>query len=338
MGKLEMEMKQQPWFPRVYLRYVDDVIAVVDKNDEKTLQYLNAKHEAINFTQEVEVDSKIAFLDLMLHRENNKITIDIFRKETDKPLCIPYTSHHYTRHKHAVFESLFFRLCNLPLNNHRHDKELKYVLEMGRINGFYDWKIMEIYKKHRRMSKIGNFTKLMRIREKKRKTITLANGRSTNKMVILPFYAPITNKLHNIMTKHNLNVVYKNEGTLRSLIGVKKDKKQDEECSGIYQIPCQDCDMIYVGQTKRRFEIRESEHEEAIKNNMLQKSSVALHCREQKHRKGRGKIVKRISNPIFLDPWESLYMEKSDKLMNTGEPPITSSLFARATTPAGHIS
>jgi predicted GIY-YIG superfamily endonuclease len=332
MGRLEKEMKKEKWFPRFYLRFVDDIIVVIKKDDNIVLNELNSRHAAINFTIEKESEGKLPFLDLMIHREKDKITLDIYRKPTDAPLCIPNKSYHHYRHKLAAFESAFFRLCNLPLNEKRHKKELEYILNMGRLNGFESWKLKVIYEKHMRMTKNRNFTTLERISERKPKTIRTIRGREENKLAIVPFYAPITNELSRRMKKHNINVVFRNESTLKSLLGGIKRKTPDDECSGIYEIPCQDCEKVYIGQTRRRFETRESEHKEAIRQRMLQRSAVALHCHENRHRKGKGKIIKRISNPNLLDPWESLYIHNNNNLMNTGEPPIFSSLFGYANT------
>ena len=45
----------------------------------------------------------------------------------------------------------------------------------------------------------------------------------------------------------------------------------------IYNVNCKDCDVSYVGQTKRNFEIRKEEHQK-------QKSSVIFqHCNAEKH-------------------------------------------------------
>jgi hypothetical protein len=94
--------------------------------------------------------------------------------------------------------------------------------------------------------------------------------------------------------------------------------------------------MRYIGQTRRRFERREKEHEEAAKQKMLNKSAVALHCFEKKHQKGQGEIIKEISNPLILDAWESLYLSSKDNLMNVGEAPIKSSLFKYAQGTTSH--
>jgi hypothetical protein len=336
MGKLENKMKKEKWFPRVFLRFVDDVIAIVNEEDDEILSELNKQHPAIQFTEETEVEGKISFLDLWLHREERKITIDIFRKPTDAKMCIPAISHHHIQHKMAAFEAAFFRLCNLNLNKERHEKELKYIQEMARINGYEQWRIKSIYKKHQKLTENKRYTTLKRINERTKKKVRTIRGVDKDKYVCLPFYAPLTNKIQNVFRRHNFNVVFKNNSTLKHLIGGMKQKTPDEESAGIYEIPCEDCDCVYVGQTRRRFKVRELEHEESIRKRQTEKSSVAAHCIENNHKKARGRIVKRIQNPYLLDPWESLLINNNDNLMNTGEPPIYSSLFDYTTTRGQH--
>ena len=95
LGKIENDIKDRSWFPRVWLRYVDDVFAVINKNsEEEILSLLNTKHTNIKFTMEMESDGKLPFLDLLLMRERQGITFYIFRKPTDAPLCIPRECHY----------------------------------------------------------------------------------------------------------------------------------------------------------------------------------------------------------------------------------------------------
>jgi hypothetical protein len=331
MGKLESEMHQLKWFPRFYIRYVDDVVAVVKDNEKELLEELNKRHPAIKFTVEYESDNKLPFLDLMLHREKKRVTIDIYRKPTDAPLCINNSSSHSKLHKLAAFEFAIFRLWNLPLNRQRRDKEMKYILDMAKINGYEREDIIDLYYKHKRKSHLKSITTLSRA-EKKRKSVRNKSGREVNKFIKVPYFKPVTQGLRNVCHKHGINIVYKNDKTLKSLIGRVKSKKEDGQKSGVYEISCENCEDVYIGQTIRRFETRDKEHSEAIKNNMLSKSSVADHCYNNRHKRGDGKLIKSVNDPHLLDAWESLYINTRDNLMNNGEPPIVSTLFTFAKT------
>ena len=45
---------------------------------------------------------------------------------------------------------------------------------------------------------------------------------------------------------------------------------------GIY--PCKDCNVSYIGETKRSFKVRTNGHKRAVKNQDLDKNEIADHC------------------------------------------------------------
>ena len=292
------------------------------------MENLNKYHEAINFTIEMENEDRISFLDMMLIREGSKIEIDIFRKPTDVPQCIPANSYHPIAHKMAVFESAVYRMWRLPLNNERRHRELEYLKRMARLNGHSEQKVVNIYEKRRKKCEIKNYTCLRPLKKSER-TGVLAGDLVQSRSIVMPFCGTMSYKIEKALRQHGLNVCYESRGTLREIIGSVKLKRPEMEESGVYEISCQECDMKYIGQTKRRLETRNNEHERACKQRQEKKSSVAEHCNNTGHTKGDCKLIKKVERPWQLEIWESLFIERSDpeKLMNTGEPPLRSTLF-----------
>lgn len=48
MANFEKRIERKPWFPRIWLRYVDDVYAIIKKDQiDCTIQNLNAENNAI---------------------------------------------------------------------------------------------------------------------------------------------------------------------------------------------------------------------------------------------------------------------------------------------------
>jgi len=327
LGRLEIEAKDKAWFPRVWMRYVDDVLAVVERDKiDCVLSGLNNIHPSLKFTSEMESDNSLPFLDLRLIREGPKITIDIYRKPTDAPLCIPKLSHHHFSHKIAAFESYMFRMWNLPLNEERRQKEFHYLKRMAVLNGYETDLVDDIYQKHKSRAELKNITTLVPFRKEKKKSTVDYKGRETTRTAVLPFYGPLTFQIEKVLKSHNINVCYCNRGKLKNLLGVRK-KGDDMQASGVYEIPCLDCDERYFGQCGRRIETREKDHDRAIRLKQIERSSVARHCLEQNHRKGAIKLAKRVNNGQYLDAYESMYIANNFDLMNTGEPPISSKLF-----------
>ena len=53
--------------------------------------------------------------------------------------------------------------------------------------------------------------------------------------------------------------------TLKRLLVHPKDKRSPQETAGtVYEIPCKDCDRVYVGETGRRYGEREKEHQKDV--------------------------------------------------------------------------
>jgi hypothetical protein len=73
-------------FPKVWIRYVNDIFCVMKKN---TVDRMNQRHNTIKFTYEVEDNETLCFLD----------TFNIYRKSTATSRYIPIKSHHSNQHK-----------------------------------------------------------------------------------------------------------------------------------------------------------------------------------------------------------------------------------------------
>ena len=68
----------------LWKRYVDDTICFVNSNCiSHVLESLNSFHSNIKFTIEIEKESKIAFLDILLIRYKNLINTTMYHKKTD---------------------------------------------------------------------------------------------------------------------------------------------------------------------------------------------------------------------------------------------------------------
>ena len=270
-------------------------------------------------------------MDLRLIRDDDKLAFDIFRKPTDAPLCIPNDSHHTWRHKVAAFESALFRMWNVPLTKERRQKELDFLIEMAQTNGYNKRMVLNLNQKYRMRNERKRHTLLRPVGRKVTEPGTQRNNGALRKgFLTIPYHSRMTNCLSNKLKSNGLSVVYQNKGSLKNLIGRVKRRRPKTECSGIYNIKCDNCEGNYVGQTKRRVETREKEHVRAVKLNQPSKSALAAHCLEEGHNKGECQVLKEVKNPFHLDAWESLFIAKGEDLVNTGEPPIRSKLFEYA--------
>ena len=89
--------------------YVDDTITIVKIGSvEYLLSVLNNFHPKIKFTYEMEVESKLAFLDILLHRDGHDIITTIYRKVT-KCVYLNWYSFCPRERKRGTFRSLVQR-------------------------------------------------------------------------------------------------------------------------------------------------------------------------------------------------------------------------------------
>ena len=90
--------------------------------------------------------------------------------------------------------------------------------------------------------------------------ITLLNPipseNSNNKLYKLNYVKGISNKIINILKKHNIRTTCINTNNIGKILTNNKDKSDKFSKSGIYCINCNECNAVYYGQTGRNLWIR----------------------------------------------------------------------------------
>ena len=116
---------------------VEDNFAILKKTAISSFHdTLNSIEPSINFTIEHEKDGQIAFLDTLISRHNNSISINIYRKPTHTDRHLDYSSHHHHRHKISAATTLINRSLNLPSSGERKVRELNHVNEALTASGY----------------------------------------------------------------------------------------------------------------------------------------------------------------------------------------------------------
>ena len=90
--KVFMEHDQDP---RVWKRFVDDILAVVKRNHgHKWLSKLNAAHENVTFTMEEKTEGTLQFIDVNFSRsENGELKRTVYQKPTHTNRYVQFQSH-----------------------------------------------------------------------------------------------------------------------------------------------------------------------------------------------------------------------------------------------------
>ena len=88
--------------------------------------------------------------------------------------------------------------------------------------------------------------------------------------VVLPYIKGLSEKLSRILKDHQVSTSYKPHTTLRRLLVHPKDKiPKEDTCDVVYQIPCLNCDEVYIGETGRQMKTRQAEHQQDIEDNAV---------------------------------------------------------------------
>ena len=97
LSNIFMDLHESKWRnkynfnkPKFYLRYVDDILAAFDK-EQDSLIFLNNRHANIKFTTEKQINHSIAFLDVFISGKNRQnFTFQTYHKSTYKGLLLNF--------------------------------------------------------------------------------------------------------------------------------------------------------------------------------------------------------------------------------------------------------
>ena len=95
-----------------YFWYIDDTLLIYESQhtDIRLLLHdFDSVHPNLQFTQEVEQNNAINYMDITIHKTPMNIKISVYRKPTFTDTINPYTSNHHTQHKHAAVRFLYNR-------------------------------------------------------------------------------------------------------------------------------------------------------------------------------------------------------------------------------------
>ncbi len=112
---LDNVVKLLPFQPSFLYKYVDDLILSIPRGSEQlTVDTFNSFHDKLQFTMEVEKDSKIPFLDMLVMRSTDgTIKIDWYRKPHKTDWYLNFRSHHRLSSKINVAMALKHRALRL---------------------------------------------------------------------------------------------------------------------------------------------------------------------------------------------------------------------------------
>ena len=110
--------------------------------------------------------------------------------------------------------------------------------------------------------------------------------------------------------------------TIGHIIPSPKDPISPDEINClVYEIPCNDCDFVYIGQTKRNLNTRLREHQRAIRQRKPENSALCEHVMETDHLIGwsNARILKVETNYFKRLTAESWFIHSHPKVLNRSD-------------------
>ena len=251
LGKCPVQFK-----PLYYRRYVDDTFLMFSSQShvKKFLKYMNTRHDNIDFTFETEVDNKLAFLDVLVSREESRLITSLYRKPTFSGLYTNFNSFISEKYKTGLIFCLLFRIFTLTVDWAKFHDEVKFLSDIFR-------------KKQYPQHFFDRCTKIFI--NKKLNPDTSEKVEKQKLMISLPFVGKYSNdlkkKLSGLASSHlksqfKITVVWSSSRTLRSFFTFKDRLPMHLRSKILYRFKCDGCNSIYVGKSKRHFLVRASEH------------------------------------------------------------------------------
>ena len=99
-------------------RFLDDFKTLLEESKidrDYLLSIFNSINPSIQFTMEYSKDA-IPFLDILIKRNNDKISMDIYYKSTNTHRCLTFSSNHPKHCKKNIPFSLARRICTIVEN------------------------------------------------------------------------------------------------------------------------------------------------------------------------------------------------------------------------------
>jgi hypothetical protein len=261
-----------------YKRYVDDIMILYDqqKTDKHMiLQKINEIDKHLQFKISTEVNSTINYLDILIHRNNDAITIEIFRKPTETGTVIHLTSNHTFEHKISAFLYYINRLTTFPITEKSKQKEWGTILTIAKNNGYPPTLI------HRLKTKVANRKRAL----KQNGTQQLQQQETTtlrNKSVTFTYFSPLVRKISNLFRQTDLKIAFRATNTIQQQLNAKHTH---DDPSGIYELKCKTCNKVYVGQSGGAIGVRFKEHMRYVRSNNPT-SAYAAHILNNRHEYG----------------------------------------------------
>ena len=238
---------------------MDDTLTIMKSSQvESFLHHLNSIDHHIQFTKEdSRPDGSMPFLDILITpREDGSLSTTVNRKPTHTDLYLQWDSNHTITSKYIVVDTLHHRAQVICLSPELLQQEEKHLHQALTRCNYPEWAL--------------NRAKIRSKARKTRKQNSNNNDSASNPnqgpYMVVPYHKGVSESLKKICGKHDVQVNFRGDNTIKSLLVAPKDQDPILKKNGViyrYKYGRVDCDEVYIGESSRTFGERLKEHQKA---------------------------------------------------------------------------
>ncbi|XP_044745168.1 uncharacterized protein LOC123307031 [Coccinella septempunctata] len=252
-------------------KFVDDIVLALPEDQiEDTMRCFNSYCKDLQFTIEMEDQEQgVPFLDTKVHRQNNIIKLNWYRKNTSANKFINYHSDHNMNIKINFIKGMKERIIKICHETFKQNA-LKTLFEILRQNSYPAVLLNKLIY-------ASETTPQPDVQQQEQKDT------EEKLYASLPNIKELTSKIKSIFKDEKVLLTTYNKKTVKSLYSTLKDPIPTELKSNVvYQLGCRDCRGVYVGQTSQWVKSRISLHRSDIRRNK-DRCALAIHANNLDH-------------------------------------------------------
>jgi len=256
----------------LYFRYVDDILIGAPQDKIQLIfEHFNSMHDRLKFTLELSNDNSINFLNLNISIMNNQFAFDLYYKPTFSGRYLNFLSNHPLNQKRSIIFGLTDKIMLLTDQKHQ-KRNFEIIINNLQTNNYPTSFIFNSINRRIKYLKEKNFDKIKNINDNK------------NSYCVIPFTKGVSNKFSHILAKYDIKTAFFGNNKLDQIIKTGKDQLNvTQQRNVVYRISCTQCNMTYVGQTKRQLKTRIKEHKLDINKKTGILSVISEHRLELGH-------------------------------------------------------
>jgi hypothetical protein len=283
-------------------KYVDDILTIVRTSElQKVLDAFHEFNESLRFTYELAIERRIPYLEtLLISNEDGSIDVDWYQKPTATNRILNFHSNHPKHQKLNTAEGLLHRAMTLCSDKFV-QKNINIARNILKENSYNSKTINQL---------IGKIYKKRQLQQQRQQPQQLQQQQQQQQerpqYKSLTFVKELSEKIVNVVKNvdDNIKIALKANRNYRSIKSVTKDQVPLlDQSNVVYNIPCSECDLSYVGQTCQYLKNRIYQHRMGKR-----RTAVFIHQEEPPRHKLNYDDVEILQREPYTDKREFLEM------------------------------